>query len=264
MPNGRERIPCWFEHQIRGNTIAFWFRKKIPSVTFIILSGLGTETDFRLFVNDFNLFPATCICDKYAVLASEHAFLLNLELNRHIFENFENKPELKIKLKKNEWNHVELNWGKQDFSDFSVQMGIHLLKEKSNTEEDVTFTNPYRTTTTKPFYSQSLVTNAYRTTTTTKPFYSQSILADLYRTTTTNKPSYSQSILTNPYRSTTTAPKPSYSQSLVTNSPRKLRKFRRILRKQGFVKNSETESLQKQSPEDTKSDGEMRLEVTEL
>jgi len=84
-------------------------------------------------------------------LESEQAFLFDLKLEEKIKFEFEmDKAPLK-----NEWIHVKLKLTIGDeFSDMmeddfreddiqilrSVQMGIHVLKEKSNTEENVIVT----------------------------------------------------------------------------------------------------------------------------
>jgi len=79
---------------------------------------------------------------------SEHAFLFDLNLEEKIkLEIF--VPELDKALLKNEWIHVELNVDSEDEDEKNkilrkAQMGIHVWKEKRNTEEDyVIFTNPY-------------------------------------------------------------------------------------------------------------------------
>ena len=160
MPN-REGIPDWFEHQIRGDTISFWFRKKIPSITCIFLiPGSVQLPEFNLVVNDRETTLNDCLLyydNDDEVLPSERAYLFDLNLDQHIYDGFQNEPELYEAFKSNEWNYVELKWKiyywsdteEEGFSDteddFSAQfiMGIHVLKERSNTEEDVIFTNPY-------------------------------------------------------------------------------------------------------------------------
>ena len=49
--------------------------------------------------------------------------------------------KLDVEVLRNEWIHVEL---KLECFKHSRQMGIHMLKDKSSTEEIVKFTNPYR------------------------------------------------------------------------------------------------------------------------
>jgi hypothetical protein len=109
----------------------------------------------KLFVNGYKLKDIhylLCGATMMATLHLEHAFLFDLKLEEQIkFELEMNKGPLK-----NEWIHVKLIV--DGFSSMmvdalredeiqilrSVQMGIHVLKERSNTEENVIFTNPYR------------------------------------------------------------------------------------------------------------------------
>ncbi|AES76259.2 disease resistance protein (TIR-NBS-LRR class) [Medicago truncatula] len=57
FPNGTEGIPDWFEHQSRGDTISFWFRKEIPSMTYICIPTEGNNwsavTRVNCFVNEY-------------------------------------------------------------------------------------------------------------------------------------------------------------------------------------------------------------------
>ena len=85
-------------------------------------------------------------------MESEHTYLFDLKLEKEIkWANL--VSEMDKELLKNEWIHVELNLeNKWNFNLSeteinilrSVQMGIHVWKEKSNTEEDVIFTDPYK------------------------------------------------------------------------------------------------------------------------
>ncbi|RHN52354.1 putative TIR domain, P-loop containing nucleoside triphosphate hydrolase [Medicago truncatula] len=153
--NAKEGIPDWFEHQIRGhNTISFWFRKKIPSITsFLYFKGEDMIAGVHLFVNGYECPLESCeylLCGSYsfAGLYTKHAYLFDLKLEEKIkccgikFES-----EMDKTLLKNEWIHVELRY-RIIYDKIkilrSAQMGIHVLKEKSNTDEDVIFTNPYR------------------------------------------------------------------------------------------------------------------------
>ncbi|XP_039689130.1 disease resistance protein RUN1 isoform X3 [Medicago truncatula] len=147
FPNGTEgiRIPDWFEHQSRGQSISFWFRKKIPSITSIIILPDVQYISFRFnfFVNGYE-----CTVPKHEFklpyfLGHTYLFDMNLE------ENIELCNIVHIALLKNEWIYVEF---KVQFSRMpadvvqrlrSTEMGIHVLKEKNNTNEDVIFINPY-------------------------------------------------------------------------------------------------------------------------
>jgi len=88
---------------------------------------------------------------------SDHAYLFDLKLEKlinsynQIFENL--VCDFDEALLKNEWIQVELEWRENSqgekwliFERYKeyVQIGIHVLKKKRSTEENVTFTNPYR------------------------------------------------------------------------------------------------------------------------
>jgi hypothetical protein len=55
FPNGTEAIPDWFEHRSRGQSISFWFRKKIPSITSILILPTGSYAPLKVnyAVNDY-------------------------------------------------------------------------------------------------------------------------------------------------------------------------------------------------------------------
>ncbi|RHN52357.1 putative TIR domain, P-loop containing nucleoside triphosphate hydrolase [Medicago truncatula] len=174
MPNGIEGIPDWFEHQIvRGDTISFWFRKNIPSITCIIVIPESVEIEkFNVFLNDKEITTMECLLYPKDI-SPGHSILFDMKLDENIYESFANKSELYGAFKNNEWNHVELIWKlyywsdmeEDDWSDTEegekemiilssgVQMGIHVSwngydwsdteVEKSNKEGEVRFTNPY-------------------------------------------------------------------------------------------------------------------------
>ncbi|AES76181.2 putative TIR domain, winged helix-turn-helix DNA-binding domain-containing protein [Medicago truncatula] len=166
LPSGTEGIPDWFEHQSRENTISFWFRKKIPSITCIIIVPDYVVHEKFLFLNGKEI-TLTDRLFYYVdhdddVVIWGHAFLFDLKLEQRINESFANETdELYEAFKNNEWNHVELKckiYGRNDWSDTEedeeeinilgsdekeIKIGIHVSwKEKSNTEGDVVFTNP--------------------------------------------------------------------------------------------------------------------------
>jgi hypothetical protein len=138
----------------------------------LFVNGYKLEINDRLNNGQTNYLQ--CRSGMMASLESEHAFLFDLKLEEQIKFEFEmDKAPLR-----NEWIHVKLkltidDMMEDDFredeihvklitdvvisftkeDDFredeiqilrSVQMGIHVLEEKSNTEENVIFTNPYR------------------------------------------------------------------------------------------------------------------------
>nr|WIL60022.1 nodulation protein [Melilotus officinalis] len=147
LPTGTEGIPDWFEHQIRGKTISFWFRKKIPSILSIILLRDNEYTlRVNLFVNgyeytlsDYFLYGSPLFFHRQ----SEHTFLFDLKLEekikrcKSIHGNL--LYELEEALLKNEWIHVELNLKSFGKFNLSTQIGIHVFKKKRSMEEDVKF-----------------------------------------------------------------------------------------------------------------------------
>jgi len=153
FPNGTEGIPDWFEHQNKGNTISFWFRKKIPSVTFIIILPKDNWVDPKVyfFVNGYEIeigcYPEICG-------HSGHTCFFHMKLEEHNEFCRQYEYNMDKGLLKNEWIHLEfkfkINWNLNLSEDEknkilrSAQMGIHELMEKSNREEEnVIFTNPY-------------------------------------------------------------------------------------------------------------------------
>jgi len=154
LHNGSKGIPNWFEHRSKGPTISFWFRKKIPSVTSIILfpNRSWALLQVNYFVNgyDCTLSNEIGLNKSFSTGYPEHTHLFDLKLEEQIkWSNFVS-DDMDNALLQNEWIHVELKLTMED-NDISdninilrtAQMGIHVLKEKSNTEENVIFTSPY-------------------------------------------------------------------------------------------------------------------------
>lgn len=92
MPNTSEGIPDWFEHQIRGRTISFWFCKEIPSISCIVLlchpkPSFLQDTDrnklrVNLFVNGYEYTLSDYLWHVCSILKlrSENTFLFDLKL----------------------------------------------------------------------------------------------------------------------------------------------------------------------------------------
>ncbi|KEH26700.1 resistance domain protein [Medicago truncatula] len=107
FPNTTGRIPDWFEHQSRGVTIAFWYHKEIPSISFtciIIRLHYGYSPTVKLFVDGYEkeigLHEFT---RRYETVLNNHTTLLHIKL--------EEDNELGERLLKNEWIHVEFKLG---------------------------------------------------------------------------------------------------------------------------------------------------------
>ncbi|KAK2367575.1 disease resistance protein RUN1 [Trifolium repens] len=159
LPSILKMIPDWFEHQIRGSSISFWFRKQIPSISCIILlldpkpSLITFELNVNLFVNGNKhcLYGMHLFGDQ---LPQGYTYLSNLIMSLCMMEIFPYCQELKQEILKNEWIHVEVELMHKISDDDSIenpylsvgntQMGIHVFKEKETMEADVIFSNPYR------------------------------------------------------------------------------------------------------------------------
>ncbi|XP_024630774.1 TMV resistance protein N [Medicago truncatula] len=168
LPTRIKRIPDWFEHQSGGQTISFWFCKKIPSISSIFLFSfpesfsVHVRDNITIIVNLFvNGYKYTLSDDVWFVsrcpkIQTDHTYLFDLELEE-LIKRYRTYRKLMSKLEeallKNEWIHVELKFGScldlkcsQDSNmklSCITQIGIHMFKEKRSMEEDVVFTNPY-------------------------------------------------------------------------------------------------------------------------
>jgi len=94
-----------------------------------------------LFVNGYKCtFPEL---EFKLELSSGHTYLFDMNLEENIerckiFHGINFESEMDKALLKNEWIYENVIKRLR-----STEMGIHVLKEKSNTNEDVIFTNPY-------------------------------------------------------------------------------------------------------------------------
>ncbi|RHN52284.1 putative TIR domain, P-loop containing nucleoside triphosphate hydrolase [Medicago truncatula] len=146
FPNTTGRIPDWFEHQSRGETISFWFDKELPSISFTFII-IRPQDEYRyptvkLFVNGYE---KEISCDvftgKFGELVDNKTVLDNHTTLLHIKLEEDNEPG--ERLLKNEWIHVEFMFESYFWFDVrNTQMGIHVWKEKSNTEGGVRFIDP--------------------------------------------------------------------------------------------------------------------------
>jgi len=74
-----------------GDTISFWFRKKIPTITCIFLvPGYALRPVFHLIVNDKEIVLTELLVhyDESEHLVSEHAYLFDPNLDQHIYHHF--------------------------------------------------------------------------------------------------------------------------------------------------------------------------------
>ncbi|RHN52417.1 putative TIR domain, winged helix-turn-helix DNA-binding domain-containing protein [Medicago truncatula] len=309
FPTGSEGIPNWFEYQIKVNEpISFSFHGKIPCITCIILNPESVEIpQVNLFLNGDECPLHWELNYENVLLPSKHTFLFDLGLKSRIYDNFNHMPEMIRTIKKNELNHVEIDWEKDDLhlSEDEIkklrrlQMGIHVSwTEETDTEEEIdTEEDDFSDDEIFTESSSQMVihyqekSNTEQIDTEEDDFYRSAQMGihvvkeksnikdhdlsedEIFVPDEIKKLSSAQIgiheksntedvIFTNPNRTTTTT-KPYYSQALFPNPPRKIRKFRPTLKKQRFVEVSKTESLQRRSLEETKSDGVKSLEVSE-
>ncbi|KAK2351446.1 disease resistance protein RUN1 [Trifolium repens] len=148
LPSKLMMIPDWFEHQIRGSSISFWFRKQIPSISCIILlldpkpSLITFELKVKLFVNGNKhcLYIPLGLTLGFEDLPSDYTHLFDLiAYNREYYSLLMNKVGQVIL--KNEWIHVEVQLIHNHMEDRYLrfgnpQIGIHVFKEKETMEAD--------------------------------------------------------------------------------------------------------------------------------
>ncbi|XP_061340631.1 uncharacterized protein LOC133287089 [Gastrolobium bilobum] len=141
----RQRIPEWFDHSSRGNSLCFWFRKDFPCITVSAVLGVPDNGEGPIRVN-FGL------CGKINNIEIPLDISLNLKhdlVTDHIFmfKNFTvpNYGGLGGLLSENEWNYVEVLFMTPPDSDIwgSIKWtGVHVNREMTRME-DFRFTNPY-------------------------------------------------------------------------------------------------------------------------
>jgi hypothetical protein len=167
LSTGTEGIPDWFEQQIRGPIISFWFRKEIPSIVLFYYP----ETCSLLFRNEPNYMEMSVnlIINGYEYklsdgawsftylrnMRSNHTYLFDLKLEEMIQYRTSRKLKSKLDeaLSKKEWIQVEVKWEshrKFNYSEdekmklsCSTKIGIHVFNEERSMEGDVMFTGGY-------------------------------------------------------------------------------------------------------------------------
>ena len=140
MP-GFARIPEWFDHQNMGQTISFWFRNKIPSMSLFFSTKL-VSNDFvfamdqipTLIINDYG-YGLKLFIDMIDIMSTHHTYLYDMYLKWEAFYSMNNI------ILKNDWNHAEIIC-KHPMVEPLTEIGIHFFKQKNNMQ-DIQFTNPY-------------------------------------------------------------------------------------------------------------------------
>jgi hypothetical protein len=91
-----EMIPEWFNHQSRGGTFTFWFRNKLPSITFLYSSPSygpdfdASSSELSIYINGFREDR-----DLALAMTPSHTYLFNPEFHETYFSS---EPELMPKL----------------------------------------------------------------------------------------------------------------------------------------------------------------------
>ncbi|RDX93326.1 TMV resistance protein N, partial [Mucuna pruriens] len=138
------RIPEWFEHCSRGQSISFWFRNKFPVIS-LCLAGL-------MHKHPIGLKPSVSI-NGNKMKTGFQTKLFNFEfpvLTDHILtfgdRQIKFEDNVDVVLSKNEWNHVvvsidiDFKWNPTE--PFAVRTGLHVIK-KNSSMDDIRFTDPY-------------------------------------------------------------------------------------------------------------------------
>jgi hypothetical protein len=127
LPSRLKMIPDWFEHQIRGTSISFWFRKQIPFISFIILlldskpCHITFEIKVSVFFNGnkhcliLNLLT-TCFGESQ----TDHTYLCDLMCYSQIMKEVDQATLT------NEWSHVEVELI-HNISDDPIRMSLLTL-----------------------------------------------------------------------------------------------------------------------------------------
>ena len=133
------RIPEWFEHRTRGESISFWFRNKLPAIALCVAFECPPHSHINPAIIINSNERSLSWRGRFGLLGQEHTFLLDLQTIK--FED-----NLDEALSENEWNHAVLSCKGvflhlRSFS--GGEFGIHQFKEKTNME-DIRFTDPYK------------------------------------------------------------------------------------------------------------------------
>jgi hypothetical protein len=127
------KIPEWFyQPRLDELPISFWFRNKFPAIILCVYSPFIWDYQYRAKViingNTFSITHGLTL-RRESKPDKNHLHLFHLQL-----ANFNDKMD--NALLENKWNHAKV-----DFGIPFMYSGIHVLKDKSRTE-DIQFTNP--------------------------------------------------------------------------------------------------------------------------
>ncbi|KAI4353218.1 hypothetical protein L6164_002184 [Bauhinia variegata] len=136
------RIPKWFDHYGKGESLSFWFRNKFPDIALFVVG--GPNKMFSKIMFECNISVNGNVLDywfqSYPILEMKHTFLYDLRCQLHLDEQGMVYPE-------DEWNHAEISY---IFKTYEVgrrekplvqQTGIYIF-DRARNQRDILFTNP--------------------------------------------------------------------------------------------------------------------------
>ncbi|KAG2384989.1 uncharacterized protein HKW66_Vig0120810 [Vigna angularis] len=146
-----ERVPEWFDHSTKGNSLCFWFRRDFPSITVCAILGVLDNIEGPFFVK-FNFFVTIndieipFLFDFNYILDTDHMFMFN---------NFTYPMKLDCGglVSENEWSYGEVLFVIPPNSGSSGSIkssGVYVNRTCTTTMENVRFSNPYPPNTTFP------------------------------------------------------------------------------------------------------------------
>lgn len=129
-------IPKWFDHQSKGPSRSFWFRKRFPAkVLCILIAPVDMNFDVRpmVFINGNDFYHGDN--ELVRMLKLDHTYLFYLQVlhfDNNLFE---------VPLEK-EWNRVEVTYAGVLENSIIKATGIHVFKQE-NSMEDIRLVDPF-------------------------------------------------------------------------------------------------------------------------
>lgn len=135
------RIPKWFDHIRRQDSISFWCRNKLPEICLCVVAGQMFDGHWeqnatQLIINGKD----SLLCDSYRYWLrrpdKDHIIIADTKWTKSA-----NKVD--EMLMENEWNHVECRF-RPRYRRKSVvkKIGIYVQRHKSTSMRDIRFTDP--------------------------------------------------------------------------------------------------------------------------
>ncbi|XP_061350173.1 disease resistance protein Roq1-like [Gastrolobium bilobum] len=129
------RIPEWFEHCVRGPSISFWFRNKIPAISLCFAIHIGYYATFRLNIEVNGISKDTEEDFYLAYNAGDYTVLSDIKQDKFLLDGIFSDIE------ENKWNYVVCTLSSTEETVFVKQSGIHVFKQGS-LMEDIQFSDP--------------------------------------------------------------------------------------------------------------------------